>query len=468
MPKQVINLTKSTANDKRRMLSDALDSGWVIDNDDEFIYFEQWDNVDERYVAFRRTYNISEGNVVTFGEEKEQIVLTTTAEVVDSGDTVTEKSIASYVSKALDKYFGGSKKNNMNVIKQFGDTDEMFCIEPLYTAPNKADGDGEMMSAETIDGMVTSLNKANDDGRLQSGLFHKQLTKSWHLDKAWVNPTACIIGETLVPEGQPIARTIFTNEAAFELRKSGEIAGLSIGARATNIVDISKSAEELAALQAEPEAQREIIGTHFDWEHPELTYTSKAQGGASHMQNNTLNLAKAKKATKEDLLVEEISILKEIDEEFVSLKKHLSGGNNQTPSSSAEAKVGEETKVDKGNKETMSKDIVTRKEFEDLQKALKESKAENSLMSYGFEVELNKKLAVAVAELESADVITQAFDALIARGELAVTKAKESPTEETDLQKALAGEAGEAGEPEAEVEKSFIDKITAHQDKESK
>ena len=67
-----MEIDKATMNDKRRMLSDALDSGWVLDFDEEFVYFEQWDNVAERYVAFRKTYEISDGNVVTFGQERKQ------------------------------------------------------------------------------------------------------------------------------------------------------------------------------------------------------------------------------------------------------------------------------------------------------------------------------------------------------------------------------------------------------------
>ena len=165
-----------------------------------------------------------------------------------------------------------------------------------------------------------------------------------------------------------------------------------------------------------------------------------------------------------------MSILKEIGEEFVSLEKHLGDDNNQTPSSSSEGKVGEETKVDKGNEKTMSENTVTRKEFEELQKALAVSKAENALMSYGFDADLNKSLATAIANLEGDDAkaVTDAFDALIARGEEAVNKAKDAqPEGETDLQKALGEEAGEGGEPEQEeVEKSLIDRIMAEQDAE--
>lgn len=467
MAKENLDVDKATFNDKRKMLSDAIDSGWVMDFDEEYVYFEQWE--EDGYVTYRKSYNISEGNSVTFGEEKEKVVATTDFQVVKAVNE-TEKSVIGYVTKALDKYFGGSNRKDLNVIKQFGDDGDMTCIEPLYTAPFQADGDGDMMSAETIEGMVQSINKANDEGRLQSGLFHKHNTDTWHLEKAWVNPTECIIGDTVVPEGQPIAKTVFTNEAAFELRKSGDIAGLSIGARATDIVDLNKSASELAAIQKSPEAKREIVGTHFDWEHPELTYTSRAQGGAAHMQNDILNVAKAKKATKADLLDEEVEILKEIGEEFVSLEKHLGDDKDNTPSSDSTAgNTGEDTKLDKGNTKTMSDQMVTREEFEQLQKSLQVQKAVNILMKYELDAELNKALAGAIADLDDdgAKAVIDTMDALVARSEEVEKAASEKTSdsaEETELQKALSEDAGDAGEPESEVEKSFIDRIMAEQD----
>lgn len=452
--------------DKRRMLSDALElDGWVLDFDDDFVFVEMWDNVNEKYATFRVAYDISEGNVVTFSDDKEKVVITTTHELVTGDESITEKSVEGFITKALAKLLG-PKKKEIQVIKQFGVEDEpMFAIEPLYIAPGEVDGQGDTMTLEGITSMVDSLNKANEEGRLQTGLFHKHKTECWSLEKAWVNPAECMIGGELVPEGQPIAKTLFHNVTAYQMRVNGDISGLSIGAKAKSTVDLSKSAEELEALKSMPEAKRLLEGVNFDWEHPELTYTSPSQGGAASLKNEAYSLSKAKKASLEDLDQDQLSILKEIGEEFTSLEKHLGVGNTKTPSSSAEAVGGEETKVDKGNKETMSEETVTRKEFVALQKALAVSEAEKRLMSYGFDAELNKSLAEALSELESSESITKAFDALIARGEEAVTKAKdEAPVVETDLQKTLAGEAGESGEPEQNVEKSFLDKIQAHQD----
>ena len=83
--------------------------------------------------------------------------------------------------------------------------------------------------------MVKSFNEANESGSLQTSLFHAHKTESFEVVKAWVNEVDCTIGETVVKEGQPIAKIHFLNEDAWELRKTGELMGLSIGARAKSV-----------------------------------------------------------------------------------------------------------------------------------------------------------------------------------------------------------------------------------------
>ena len=462
-------IDKSTTETTKRLLNRALpyeEDSWVLDFDSDkaLVYYETWGNK-SGYTAYQRSYSISEDHVVTFGDDEQPVVNTSEYEVVGATDESTEKSVENTIIKTLTSLFK-PKKRDIQVVKQFGVEDEpMYAIEPLYIAPGEVDGQGDTMDLEGITSMVESLNKANDEGRLQSGLFHKHKTDCWSLEKAWVNPVECMIGVELVPEGQPIAKTLFHSVAAYQLRVNGDIAGLSIGAKAKATVDLTKSAEELEALKSTPEAKRLLQGVHFDWDHPELTYTSPSQGGAASMKNEAYTLNKAKKATVGDLHKSELAMLAEIGEEFVSLEKHLGVDNNQTPSSSAEAKVGEETKnVDKGNKETMSENTELFDKVEALQKALAVSEAERALVGYGFEADLSKSLAESIASLESTEVITKALDVLVARTEVEVAKAKEAaPVAETDLQKTLATEAGESGEPEKEVAKSFLDEIAAHQ-----
>lgn len=449
-------LDKATVGDKRNLLSDAITRGWIddFDLDTNEVFISRWDDDFDKVKTFRHTFTMTETKAEISEEGVEVVRTTDFKEVEKSSDApITEGTL----SKFLDKYFGGSKKPSMDIIKQFGtDDDPMFAIEPLYIAPGEVDGHGDTMDLEGITSMVDSLNKANEEGRLQSGLFHKHKTDVWTLEKAWVNPVECMIGDQLVPEGQPIAKTLFTNKAAFQKRIDGDISGLSIGARFKGAIDLTK---ELSDIQSQPEATRQIEGVNFDWDHPELTYTSPSQGGAASLKNDAYNISKAKKAKIEDLDDEQAGILKDIGEEFVSLEKHLGVDNNQTPSSSAEAKVGEDNPVNKGTNMT----DVTREEFEALQKALAVSQAVNALSGYDFEADVNKAVAGAIANLDTEDkeAITKAFDALVARGVADVEKAvaaKPAEEAESDLSKALSEEAGDGGEVEAPVEKSLAER----------
>lgn len=220
---------------------------------------------------------------------------------------------------------------------------------------------------------------------------------------------------------------------------------------------------DLIDIQSQPEAKRILKGVHFDWDNPEVTYTTPSQGGAASLKNDAY-LFKAAKATVEDLDESQESILKQIGEEFVTLEKS-EDDNTQTPSSSAEAKVGEETQVTKGKNMT----DVTREEFEELQKALAVSEAVNSLSAYDFEADINKAAAGAIANLKSPEdkeAVTKAFDALVARTEAEVEKAKATkPEEESELSKSLSEEAGEGGESEETVEKTLAERARDAQDK---
>lgn len=457
-----INLEKATVNDKRRMLSNAIKSGFLddFDLDKNEVFIGMFDHDTDTFKLMKHSFTMTDTKVEIAEEGVEVIEQKVHIEV----EKELDKSFTDKVLGVLTKHFGSSKDNDINVIKQFGSDDGvMYAIEPLYIAPGEVDGHGDTMDLEGITEMVDSINKANDEDRLQSGLFHKHKTDVWTLDKAWVNPTRCMIGDQLVPEGQPIAKTLFTNERAYEMRINGDISGLSIGARAKGAISLSKGT--LSSIQSTPQATRQLVGVHFDWEHPELTYTSPSQGGAASLKNEAYDINKAKKALVEDLDDEQVSILKDIGEEFISLEKHLDPDNTQIPSSSSEEKVGEETKIDKGTN-PMSENTVTREEFEVLEKALAVSQAVNGIAKYEFESEVNKAVAGAIATLSTEDkeAVEKAFDALVTRGDEALEKAKKAaPAEESELSKALGTESGEGGEAEAPVEKTLVEKALERQ-----
>ena len=224
---------------------------------------------------------------------------------------------------------------------------------------------------------------------------------------------------------------------------------------------------ELSSIQKGITATRQVKGVHFDWDFPEVTYTSPSQGGAASLLNDAY-LFKAAKAVESDLDESQASILAKIGEEFTTLQKSVDG-NNPTPSSvSTDGDTGESKIL---NKESKIMTDVTREEFEELQKALAVSQAVNSIAGYAFEADLNKAVASAVATLSAEDAVSmnKAFDALVARGEVALDKAvlaaKAPVEEENPLAKSLAEESGEEGEADEPVEKSLAQRAIEAQNK---
>ena len=457
-----MKIDKALVQNQRSLLSDAVGEGYIVDFDldNSTVFIERWTG--EHYITFRHSFTMTDTKAV-ISEDSVEVIRT-----VDFKEVEVEKALTeSFLMKVLNKHFGGSKEKEVPaiaVIKQFDTEDnQLFAIEPLYIAAGEVDGHGDTMDLEAVTNMVESLNKANEDGRLQSGLFHKHKTDTWTLDKAWVNPVECMIGDQLVAAGQPIAKTLFTSQAAFDMRVAGDISGLSIGARAKSIVDLTK---DLSTIQSAPEATRQLVGVHFDWEHPELTYTSPSQGGAASLKNEAYEISKAKKAVESDLDEEQANILKGINETFVSLEKHLGATDTNTSASvSSDGLTEDETKLNKGNDDIMSTETLAR--IEQLEKALAVSEANNSLTGFAFEADINKAVAGAIATLstEDSEAIVKAFDALVARTDAEIVKAKEAkPEADTELSKALEAEAGTEGESETPVIKSLAERAKEAQD----
>lgn len=196
---------------------------------------------DSAYETTRKTYYevipIEVGKSLNLGDVVKEVV---------SEEAKEDNPLLVKVTNLIDKAFGGSNKNNdinesLSVIKQFED-EQMVAIEKLYINPltEEADLVGDSITLEDTRGMVDSLNKAiNSEKGIQSGLFHKANADDvFTVEKAWIAETDCTIGDTFIEEGQPLIKVQFHNKEAWELRKSGELQGISIGARAKQIEEI--------------------------------------------------------------------------------------------------------------------------------------------------------------------------------------------------------------------------------------
>lgn len=240
-------LIKNTNNDKRELLSKALrnhyskeDKGYtyLTDFDDNYVYFDMESYHGHSYStsSYKINYTIADVVNVSFSGEPQRVERLTEYKDLDTGEEVSKGFLESII-KGLDKHFGGSSKDTLSVIKQFND-ESMIAVESLYITADTVDLHGDTISLEETHKLVKNFNEANEEGTLQTSLFHGHKSESFQVNKAWVNPYECMIGETVVPEGQPLCEIQFTNKKAWELRKSGTLMGLSIGATSDNIEEL--------------------------------------------------------------------------------------------------------------------------------------------------------------------------------------------------------------------------------------
>lgn len=242
-------LIKNTNNDKRELLSKAIrnyckekekDECYVYlsDFDDTYVYFSKETYMNGSYInhEYKLNYSITDVVNVSFSGELQRVERLTEYKDVDTEEEVS-KSFLDSIIKGLEKHFGGSKKDTLSVIKQFNDED-MIAVEPLFIAAGNTDLHKDTIDLEETHNLVKSFNEANQDGTLQSSLFHGHKTQAFKVNKAWVNPYECMIGETTIVEGQPLCEIQFTNSKAWELRKSRKLMGLSIGAQASDIEEL--------------------------------------------------------------------------------------------------------------------------------------------------------------------------------------------------------------------------------------
>lgn len=228
MSKQELN--KELYSNLREALGKVI-SGWIeqIDTDENFVVYEAWDG-ETKYRTYKVGYTY-DGRVANLSGDPEEVVVKMAVEPVK--DSAVMKTLRALSAK-VDSLFKSAEpeKKQVPVIKQLDD-EEMVAIEPLYLSFGEIDGHGDTLeSKEEVYKMVASLNQAIADGNLKSNYDHGQPVEDFTTVKAWVNECECYIGDTLVPEGQPIVKTKFTDPVKWEERKSGKIMGVSIQALA--------------------------------------------------------------------------------------------------------------------------------------------------------------------------------------------------------------------------------------------
>jgi len=233
-------IEKATVDDIQGYIRDAIKLEWKFDNgylcnvtyDDQYAYFVV-EYYDDGYfdITYRVAYSL-DGVNISLADTLEEVKKETTYIPIKQEEV--DKGLSSKIVKILHEYFGDKSispsKEGIPIIKQLDD-EEMIAIEPMYCLPGVADGHGEGMDLDTIQKMVKSANEAIERGTLSGGLFHKENNEDIEIQKCWINECPCIIGETEVPEGQPIVKVKFHDAELWDLRKTGVLKGLSIGGK---------------------------------------------------------------------------------------------------------------------------------------------------------------------------------------------------------------------------------------------
>lgn len=455
------NIEKELHSNKNRLLHKMLREsgryGWIEDYDQESgeVIFSSYDE-DDIYRTYKVAVSFDAGftKATMSGDPVEVVGKDSYVEV--SKDSSDETITKSWLEEFLTKHFGGSsKEDEKSVIKQFDDV-KHTTTEFLYVAPMEVDGIGDTYPVEDLEPMINSFNKAIEDGRLQSGLFHKHRTEQFRVTKAWAAEEDCTMGEFEIKKGQPLVEIEYLSERLFELRKSGEVMGPSIGARCKEIIEVDENGVEkslgegevvigkgnpLDQIKGERKVKRILKGINFDWDNPELTLTDPSAGGACSLKNEII-IEKSMQPLNET----QKSILDEIEEEFTPIAKQLN----------EESEEVDNTGVNENDKET-DMSVEKDQEIAELKKQLRKVDVEKAFAKY--ELEDSAELIDLAAGMEDFSVITKALDAMEAKAAVAIEKAKTEVTPENPVEKALSEEQGEGGEPEQPVQKSLQEQM---------
>jgi len=354
------------------------------------------------------------------------------------------------LEKVLSKFLPMAKQEN--IIKQF-DEETWTVVEPLYIAYGEVDGHGDTYkNPEAVHQLVKALNEANEAGTLQPSLFHLHKTKLFTIGNAYVNEKPAFLGDHKIPALQPLVEIVFKSQKAFEARKEGKLAGLSIGALGTTEF-VKSLLDDIEKAERKP--TRLISSFSFAHKGAHLAYTDWSVGGAASLKNEVYLV---KSAVSTPVNKEQEDLLKDLEEEFVPLDKKLfDSADEAAPSTSDKQEEAvnnagvDKENLTKGNESDMSEEL--QKEIAALKKQLKAEKLDKSLGKYELDAEVSESLSKALVELSDEDSasVLKALDAVITASEAKVVAETEAKAE---LEKQLE-EATKAPQEENELAKQF-------------
>lgn len=120
-----------------------------------------------------------------------------------------------------------SKQNNVPVIKTLNE--ELMQVTYVAMLPDSTDLAGDFTSAEEVRKAKESFNNSEQ----RANLFHMSMTDTFSVIESYLAPADMILNNQAVLKGTWLMTLQVNDSDLWELVKSGDINGISIGAEAT-------------------------------------------------------------------------------------------------------------------------------------------------------------------------------------------------------------------------------------------
>ena len=133
------------------------------------------------------------------------------------------------------------KEKMISLLKEYGilkadeiQKEEMVSYEVVYE-PDTEDSHGHWASRETLEKACENFNENLKKGIVKSNLFHVQDTEDFTILDTWIQKELNVLVEETgekIKAGTWVAKLKYHDEDLWELKKSGVLGGVSIGAMA--------------------------------------------------------------------------------------------------------------------------------------------------------------------------------------------------------------------------------------------
>lgn len=152
------------------------------------------------------------------------------------------------------------KEKLVSLLKEYGlikdsSKEQMISYEVVYE-PDVKDSHNQWMSPETLEKGCENFNQNLKSGVVKSNLFHLQETEMFTVVDTWIQKefdvTVSDSGES-IKAGTWVAKLQYHDKDLWELKKSGVIGGVSIGARGI----VNEETGEITELSFEEPIQEE-------------------------------------------------------------------------------------------------------------------------------------------------------------------------------------------------------------------